>query len=323
MIQLRRAALQRSAPQYTAPVNPRLLAVPLALLLAACSSAPVRPLPAPYPEVLEFARAGTPVESAFLGLEVRENDGGSLDALSFEPGVRIVTVVPGSPAAGAGLSAGDVLLSFGGEPVHDAGTLAALLGEARGQAPVQLEIRRGDSVFALALVLDAPRAPAPGSEPELRQRLDPLRSRAGWLGGYGGVVLVSSAADGPFAAAGIEPGAVVLELDGEPVRSDRDLVRRLLERAPGAEIEVRWRARTQGEARTSRVRLYDPPTRVTNAKVPILFHYQAQADGSERRLALVDLWLVWLLRYERVGRERHWSVLRFLRFSTGVGELAG
>lgn len=300
------------------PPFPTLL---LALAGAGCTTAPERALPVPYPEVLEFARAGAPEEGAFLGLEVRENDGGSLDDLAFEPGVRIVAVALDSPAARAGLAAGDVLLRLCGERVDDPDALVALLAAAPAQAEVPLEVRRGDSVFALSVVLGA-RAGG-GSEARLRQRLDPLRSRAGWLAGHGGVVLVTSDPKGPFPAAGIEPGAVVLALDDEPVRSDRDLVRRLAARAPGSRVAVRWRPGAEGEERTARVRLYDPPRRVTRVQIPILFHYTAEADGRSRRATLVNLWLVWLVRYERIGAERHWSILRFLRFSSGIGELAG
>ncbi len=302
-------------------MKPPVPALLLVLLAAACSTAPERALPVPYPEVLEFARAGVPEAGAFLGLEVRENDGGSLDDLVFEPGVRVVGVVADSPAARAGFAPGDVLLRLDGERVNDPEDLAALLAAAPAQAEVALEVRRGDSVFALRLVLGERVAHL--DQARLRQRLDPLRSRAGWLAGHGGVVLVTSDPRGPFPRAGIEPGAVVLALDGEPVRSDRDLVRRLGARPPGSRVEVRWRAGAAGEDHSSGVRLYDPPRRVTRARIPILFHYSAEADGRSRRATLVNLWFVWLVRYERLGAERHWSVLRFLRFSSGVGELAG
>lgn len=308
---------------YTAPVIPLPRTLPGLLLLCACTSAPVQPLPDPLPETLEFARAQAPQGGAFLGLEVRENDGGSLDELAFEPGVRVVGVDRNSPAARAGFVPGDVLLALDGERVDDPGTLEALLAAARPERTVQLEVRRGDSAFALAVPLASRVEGDPGPAPRLLWRADPARSRAGWLAGHGGVVLVTSEERGPFPSAGIRPGAVVLALEGEPVRSERALIRRLQALEPGARVAVRWRAPGEEAEREARVRLFAPPRRVTSARFPILFAYDAAADGSSRRVALVDLWLVWLLRYERRGVERHWSVLRFLRYSSGFGELAG
>ena len=75
-------------------------ALSLCLLAAgtSCQYAPERTIPDPLPETLEWAipQAGA---SAFLGVEVRENDSGSLESLSFDPGVRVHAVTERSPAA--------------------------------------------------------------------------------------------------------------------------------------------------------------------------------------------------------------------------------
>ena len=285
--------------------------------LGACSVAPTRPIPDPLPEVLEWAREAQEGGEAYLGLEVRENDSGSLEALAFEPGVRITSVAPDSPAALAGFAIGDVLLAWDDVSVDDPGTLDALLSD--GPATPTLRVRRGDSVFELEVEL---RATAAGSaEPaRLVWRSDPARSRAGWLAGRDGVVLVTSDPGGPFVDAGVEVGSVVTAIDGEAVRSERALIRELQARDPGAKVEIDF-VDAAGEPRTKKVKLYAAPSRVTEATLPVVAGYRSSVDGSETSFYLIDLWFISLFKYRREGKERHWSFLRFFTFSRGVGVL--
>ena len=153
--------------------------------------------------------------------------------------------------------------------------------------------------------------------------LDPARSRAGWLTGRGGVVLVTTGPEGPFARAGILVGSSVRSIDGVAVHSDRALIRRLQALEPGTKVDVVY-DEPDGEnagARTARVELREEETRITRILFPILFSYRAAASGAESSVALLNLWLIWLYKYERTGAERRWSILRFFRFATGVGEL--
>ena len=295
------------------------LAAGLAAGLAACTVTPVAPIPPPLPETLSWATA--PVgEGAFLGLKTRENVGGSFEDLEFAAGLRVVRVVESSPAAEAGFRVGDVLLSFDGQATDDPGTLDALLAGSRPGHEVLVEVRRGDTVFALPVTPRSPAGPA-AAEPEVLYRLDPSRSRAGWVSGRGGVVLVTTMPRGPFPRAGIPVRSTVTSIDGESVHSERALIRLLQGLEPGAEVEVEF-VSPQGERESRRVRLHEQEARVTRLELPILLDYEARADGEGSSFTLIDLWFFWLFRYERDGEERRWSFLRFLNFETGVGELA-
>ncbi|MHC4377861.1 MAG: PDZ domain-containing protein [Planctomycetota bacterium] len=287
--------------------------------LSACTSVPVGAIPDPLPETLEWVAAETTDGGAFLGIEVRENDSGSLESLSFDPGVRITAVADGSPAGRAGLRTGDVLLNWNGESVSDATALASLLRTAEPDGRVRLDVQRGDSAFEVAVAL---RPRGNGVRPaELLWRADPARSQAAWLSAADGVALVASDPEGPFPAAGIPVGSVVLEVEGVRQRSERGLILALLQRPPGDRVEVAYRRPEEAEVLTSEVRLHGPRRRVTRAGIPILFGYRSDPNGESSSFDLVDVWVLSLFSYRRDGVERSYSLLGLLNFSTGVGEL--
>jgi serine protease Do len=65
--------------------------------------------------------------------------------LADEHALIVVDVVPGDPAAAAGLLPGDVLLAADGRPLDHPAALANHL-DARGAAPIQLRVLRGGAV---------------------------------------------------------------------------------------------------------------------------------------------------------------------------------
>lgn len=292
----------------------------LAVLLAACQSANTASIPEPFPEALEWAMPQQDGGGVFLGLKTRENDTGSLDDLFFEPGVRVTRVVENSPAADAGFLAGDVVLGWGEHDVDDPGALENLLQEAGAGAELRVRVQRDDSVFEVPVVLGG-KSNASAPQAELMYRVDPMRSRAGWLTGRGGAVLVSSAPQGPFLEAGVEIGSVVTAIEGAPVLSARALIRTLETYGAGARVDVTLTT-PAGENSIVEVQLQEQPTQVTGYSIPILVHYDADADGEETSFVLIDLYVISLFRYTRVGVEKEWRFLRWLRFSSGVGELS-
>ncbi len=296
----------------------------LACLAAGCRSGPLGTLPEPYRESPGWSLPEAASET-FLGLETRENLSGSLEALAYEPGVQVTTVAAGSPAAEADVRRGDVVLALDGAEIDRPATLADYVARHAAGDQVMLRVRRGDTVFDVPTLLRASGSPT-GPAPEELWLVDRLRSRAAWRTRVDGVELLHAATGTPFERAGVPVGSRVRSVAGEPVATARRLLSLLRAHDAGQRVEVEYVAPDGGTQR-AKVRLFDVPRRITEAGLPILFHYEAELGSAEEqaqetRFVLLDLWLISLFRYERDGVERRWRFLRFFRFASGEGELA-
>ncbi|MGD2018995.1 MAG: PDZ domain-containing protein [Planctomycetota bacterium] len=293
-----------------------LIALGLLLAGASCQYAPERTIPDPLPETLEWALPQTGA-AAYLGVEVRENDSGSLESLSFDPGVRVHAVTERSPAAVAGIRVDDVLLDLDGTELAVPEDLQALLEQRTGDSDATLTVQRGDTAFEVRLQLEAGAAAA--VDVGERFVLDPARTLGAW-GTADGAVLVARNERGPLRD--LPLGARVVGLDGDPIVSGRGLVRRLVAREPGTRVRLTLED-ADGARRDREVALLGEGRRVTRASVPVLVTYDATADRSRTSFVLLDLYVISLLRYAREGGEKRISVLRFFQWNTGVGELDG
>ncbi|MDQ3571019.1 MAG: trypsin-like peptidase domain-containing protein [Actinomycetota bacterium] len=83
-----------------------------------------------------------------LGVATSEPDDGSA-------GAQVREVVPGSPAAAAGLALGDVISAVGGEPVAGSGELAAAVRQRRPGDQVDIGYRRGRENRSVRVTLTA------------------------------------------------------------------------------------------------------------------------------------------------------------------------
>jgi serine protease Do len=167
-----------------------------------------------------------------LGVEVQTLDQSLADSFKLKSpnGALVAKIVPDSAAAQAGVKVGDVILKFNGAAIVDAGQLSARVGVAAPGDKATLEIWRDGKTLSLTATIGNASSPASadggaaGSSAPARLGLSlrPLnpeeRRQAGVSGG-----LVVEESQGRAAEAGIQPGDVVLSVDGTPVQSVEQL----------------------------------------------------------------------------------------------------
>jgi len=167
------------------------------------------------------------VVHARLGVEVQTMDQSLADSFKLKApnGALVAKVMPDSAAAQAGIKAGDVILKFDGDPIVDAGQLSARVGVAAPGDKASLDVWRDGKTLTLTATIGNAAEPTmadnntgEGAPSRLGLSLRPLnpdeRQQSGISGG-----LVVEDAEGHAAEAGIQPGDVVLSVDGTPVQS--------------------------------------------------------------------------------------------------------
>lgn len=124
-------------------------ALPLALLAALLATSGCRTPTAPPPEQGETRAA--PNGPAYLGVIFVTDHG--------LPGVRVVQVLPNSPAERAGLRAGDTILRANGQFIAGGYTLRSMIDALEPGARLDLEVKRLNGHEA-SLSAELERAPA-------------------------------------------------------------------------------------------------------------------------------------------------------------------
>lgn len=70
--------------------------------------------------------------------------------LTGNEGVLVTAVMPGSPAANAGVQAGDVILQVNRAPVSSVESMKAEVAKVKGDKPLLLLLRRADGSTSFA-----------------------------------------------------------------------------------------------------------------------------------------------------------------------------
>ena len=138
-------------------------------------------------------------------------------------GALISQVEPGSPAEKAGLQPGDVILKLNGEPITNSNELPPKVAAMAPGTKITLQVWRKGSTRDIGVTLgaQAPEEVASADTPapdhgRLGVAVRPLNpDEAAQLKAKGGVVVLQVA--GAAKRAGIQPGDVVLAVNGQPV----------------------------------------------------------------------------------------------------------
>jgi serine protease Do len=197
------------------------------------------------------------VTRGWLGVQVQPVTAGIAESLGLKQarGALVDEAKPDTPAAQAGIRAGDVITSVNGNTVKDSRALAR---EISGMAPgssAKLDIlRKGETKTVTVTLAKMPNqsqkqanAEEPGNEsgkgvPHLGLSVAPASDVEG--AGSKGVVVTNVDPDGPAAEHGMKAGDVILAAGGKSVDTAAELRNVLMEAKSNGKHDVLMRVKT-------------------------------------------------------------------------------
>jgi serine protease Do len=192
------------------------------------------------------------VTRAWLGVQVQPVTAGIAESLGMKnaSGALVDEAQEDTPAAKAGIQAGDVITAVNGNAIKDSRTLAR---EISGMAPgssAKLDIlRKGEAKSITVTLATMPNQPEkqakagdngtmPGT-PRLGLSVAPANEVAG--AGNKGVVITAVDPEGPAAERGLKSGDVILDVGGKSVGNAAELRSALSEAKSGGKKDVLMR----------------------------------------------------------------------------------
>ena len=168
------------------------------------------------------------VEHAKLGLVVQEVNQTLADSFKLDSpeGALVADVQKGGPADQAGLKTGDVIRKIDGKPVVSSGDLPAAISLASPGDRVQLEVWRKGSIEQISARLgnasdksaEVASAKDGASQGKLGLALRPLAPQERRAAGVDAGLVVEDVA-GAAALAGVQPGDLLLAINGTPIKN--------------------------------------------------------------------------------------------------------
>jgi serine protease Do len=196
------------------------------------------------------------VTRAWLGVQIQPVTSGIAESLGMKKaaGALVDEAKPDTPAARAGIRAGDVITAVNGNAIKDSHALAREISTMVPGSSAKLDIlRNGGSktiTVTLATMPNEPQKQAKAEEPEngsvsgaphLGLSVAPASEVAG--AGGKGVVVTAVEPDGPAAEHGLQSGDVILDVGGKSVGSAADLRNALSEAKSSGKRDVLMRVK--------------------------------------------------------------------------------
>jgi serine protease Do len=199
------------------------------------------------------------VTRGWLGVQIQPVTAEVADALGLKQAAGALVTEPqaGSPAAKAGVKAGDVIVAVDGNSIKDSRELAQKIGTMSPGSSVHLDVMRDSSQQAITVTLaqmpNQQQAQA-GSEqqdssqstPRLGLSLAPARATGA---GSQGVVVTGVDPNGPAADRGIQEGDVILNVGGASVATPADVQKQLAQVQKSGKHEVLMRVKSGDSTR--------------------------------------------------------------------------
>jgi S1-C subfamily serine protease len=275
-----------------------------------------------------FASSGTDGAGSYLGVHAQSNSN-VLDAENVEQGITVTSVVENSPAAGAGLLPGDVLLEANGVALGHPDTLDDLVETLAPGSPVKLRLERARRALELEartvarIAVPAPPVEAaPPTDADTGTLLE--RRRLGFafrsappelleslgLSRRFGVEVQRVAERSPLREAGVEPGDLLLEIDGEPIPSSAELLGFLDRQRSARRVKLAVFERDQGRREVD-VALHQPEFRARKLSIPLLFSFDRKPEVSEYSA------LAGLVKWTRLENGTRFRLFYLFSFETG------
>jgi serine protease Do len=175
---------------------------------------------------------GGSVPRGFLGVNIQPVTPEMAESMGMktDKGAIVAEAMPGTPAAEAGLKAGDVITKLNGQAVEDAADLTRRIGSFKPSDKVELTyLRDGAEKTAQVTLADQKNqsvAKADGSQSQKEQgalgiQIAPAKDVAG--AGDKGVAIVGVDPNGTAAEQGLAAGNVILDVAGKPVSTPEDV----------------------------------------------------------------------------------------------------
>ena len=192
-------------------------------------------------ETVNQLMANGSVTRGWLGIQLQEVTTEIAAALGLKErgGVLVADVIDGTPAQKSGLMDGDVILGIAGEDVSTTNELSRRVASYQPGKEVDLKIQRDGKIRNLKVKLgqrDENQTVAANNVPSndndslaadvglrVSELNDMLRQQFRVPDGVNGVVVTAVRPGSPAEDAGLQPGVVILQVDGQPVVSGDDL----------------------------------------------------------------------------------------------------